>query len=61
MNPQAYVSPVTRPPTVLPVRTVARAKNYMRSGLDLDATALALSVRRADLDVSLWRYLGSEG
>lgn len=63
MKPAAYVSPEPRPawqnPVSLPAFTVQRAKRYMRNGLDLSATAIALDVERRDLDVSLWRYLGT--
>ena len=63
MIPAAYVSPDTRPawqnPVSLPAFTVQRAKRSMRNGLDLTDTAIALNVERRDLDVSLWRYLGT--
>ena len=63
MIPAAYISPDTRPawqnPGTLPALTVQRAKRYMRNGLDLTDTAIALKVERRDLDVSLWRYLGT--
>lgn len=63
MIPAAYVSPDTRPawqnPVLLPAFTVQRAKRYMRNGLDLTDTASALNVERRNLDVSLWRYLGT--
>ena len=63
MKPVAYVSPETRPawqnPVALPAFTVKRAKHLMRAGWDLTETSASMGVERRDLDVSLWRYLGS--
>jgi hypothetical protein len=59
MTPVAYVSTETRVPVALPAFTVERAKHLMRAGSDLTEASSSMGVSRRDLDLSLWRYLGS--
>lgn len=47
--------------TEVPWRTVVRAKVLMRHGLDLHEAAAAVGLLSRDLDLALWRQIGSTG
>ena len=60
MKPAPHPSQGIRPEEIAWTK-VAQARRYMRRGYDLDHTAMLLGVRARDLDLSLWKTLGTEG